>query len=171
MGGGRGRGRGRDEARTVGRPDPTVLASDITLVAAERRAGHAGGGGEWVEARVKELAILRRAAWAALARLQVIRIPDGPTKSPPVDLAFGTGSGWQPFTLWILRRDGSLGTLCPVAPPTAEMNKAQLVGGGFPRRDGVQQHASSVNRDGADILEQMRGRLGSVMRDAMYYRP
>lgn len=54
-------------------------------------------------------------------------IPDGPSKSPPVALAYGTGAGWQRFALWIARRDGSLAALCPVVPENARIDSEELV--------------------------------------------
>ncbi|CBN76114.1 expressed unknown protein [Ectocarpus siliculosus] len=59
---------------------------------------------------------------------QVLPIPDGPNVSPPVALAHSHCPGWQRFTIWIAKKDGSVGALCPVVPQTAKVDSEELVG-------------------------------------------
>ncbi|CAM9779355.1 unnamed protein product, partial [Ectocarpus fasciculatus] len=59
---------------------------------------------------------------------QVLPIPDGPSVSPPVALAHSHCPGWQRFTIWIAKKDGSVGALCPVVPQTAKVDSEELVG-------------------------------------------
>ncbi|CAM9634469.1 unnamed protein product, partial [Scytosiphon promiscuus] len=57
---------------------------------------------------------------------QVLPVPDGPGMSPPIALAHSNCPGWQRFAVWIARRDGSVGALCPVVPQTAKVDLEEL---------------------------------------------
>lgn len=60
---------------------------------------------------------------------QVLPIPEGPNASPPVALAHSHCEGWQRFAVWIARKDGSVGALCPVVPQSAKVDVEELVSG------------------------------------------
>ncbi|CAM9948061.1 unnamed protein product, partial [Choristocarpus tenellus] len=46
--------------------------------------------------------------------------------SSPVAFDHGQGTGWQRFVIWILREDGAIAALCPVLPPNATMERAEV---------------------------------------------
>ncbi|CAM9141013.1 unnamed protein product [Pylaiella littoralis] len=57
---------------------------------------------------------------------QVLPIPDGSSLSPPVAFAHSHCAGWQRFAVWIARKDGSVGALCPVVPQSAKVDVEEL---------------------------------------------
>ncbi|CAN0062048.1 unnamed protein product, partial [Hapterophycus canaliculatus] len=57
---------------------------------------------------------------------QVLPVPDGPGVPPPVALAHSNCPGWQRFAVWIARKDGSVGALCPVVPQTTKVDLEEL---------------------------------------------
>eukprot|EP00752_Nemacystus_decipiens_P007409 g6627.t1 len=57
---------------------------------------------------------------------QVVPIPEGANTCPPVAFAHSHCAGWQRFAVWIARKDGSVGALCPVVPQTAKVDVEEL---------------------------------------------